>query len=31
MDEEELEEFPAQRVAALIGNVITEVSLKWLL
>ena len=28
MDEEELEEFPAQRVAALIGNVITEVSLK---
>ncbi len=28
MDEEDLEDFPAQRVAALIGNVITEVSLK---
>ena len=28
MDEEDLDEFPAQRVAALIGNVITEVSLK---
>jgi len=28
LDEEDLEEFPPQRIAALIGNVITEVSLK---
>lgn len=28
LDEEDIEEFPSQRIAALIGNVITEVSLK---
>lgn len=28
LDEEDIEEFPTERIAALIGNVITEVSLK---
>ena len=28
LDEEDIEEYPVQRIAALIGNIITEVSLK---